>query len=564
MKLMLICMLACAGISAAFVEGTTEPVQPGVESIVVCGVEYDLPDGIVYGQNYGTLDQSILADPNDPTSGTEAGYTGLVGDDAEMARWGEGPGSGSPGEWGTDVLVEGFSVVGTGQDFDIDQVNGDLYVCWDSNHSSGDTLYCYKSTDGGYTWTQVMIATNGDGAISNPKVVCVENGSGATQVVIGGIWIESGDDPIWTRRVAATGGSPVFEQAAANVSYFDMDGGIGSGSYAFITWVPASTYDIYAARNAVSGSGWVNSQSLFSNTQVTSYPEIAAGAGGTLGVAFIDDRITTNQEVRIKRSTDSGASWAGSAQVSNNSGAYDLRETDIAFTHEATQTGWICVTYDTGAGGDNFGYYYSTNSGSSWTYGTIFSAGSTDENLGSLGTRRITSTGAVTVAFNADPGDMTMFTWASASTPTTFTTPVQINDFSATGLWRPTAGWISNYSAIMYTNIGPYYIYLDAYNFTGNEDQTTGIIGADGSVQVSPNPVTGAASISFELAQAGTVNLAVYDIAGHVVSSVVDGQVMASGSHTETWDGSGFAPGVYFCRLTTAGVDETRMMVVTR
>jgi len=563
-KLLVICMLAVVGIAAAFVEGADEPIEVVVESVNVSGIDLDLPDGIEYGEYYPPLDNSTLPDVNDPTSPTTSPYVSMTGSTTE--RFENITGSAFPGKWGGDVLVWGGEV-GTGQDFDSDETTGDIYAVFDSNNATGDTLAVYKSTDGGYTWSQFILGTNTDGAISSPKVVCVIDGSGTHWVILAGIWNESASDILWTRRVQTNGSGATWEQVAADVDYFDLDADVGSGAYAYVTFVPAGTNsDIWAARNAISGAGWVSSQSMFVDPGTPPYPEIAAGAGGTVGIAFIDTRLTTNDEIRIKCSTTYGSSWAGSAQVSNNSGAAELVHTDIAFTHGSTQTGWITATFDFSASNENLGYYYSTNSGSSWTYGGVFS-GATDENLCTLGSLK--SSEAVTVAFNADPGDMTMYTWTNGSSPTGFITPEQINDHTATDIWRPTAGWIGSYSAVMYCDIGPYNLYLDAFNFTGVEDFFTGIAPATGGIHTNPNPFSGMASISFDITQAGPVTLSVYNIAGQLVTNLVPGQTLASGNHVVQWDGndlngSPVAPGVYFCRLTTAGVEETHMMVRTR
>jgi hypothetical protein len=69
-----------------------------------------------------------------------------------------------------------------------------------------------------------------------------------------------------------------------------------------------------------------------------------------------------------------------------------------------------------------------------------------------------------------------------------------------------------------------------------------------------PNPFLGSSTIEFELPQAGSVALGVYDLGGRLVRSLAGG-VLPAGPHRLTWDGhdaSGArAPaGVYFVRLT--------------
>jgi photosystem II stability/assembly factor-like uncharacterized protein len=76
-----------------------------------------------------------------------------------------------------------------------------------------------------------------------------------------------------------------------------------------------------------------------------------------------------------------------------------------------------------------------------------------------------------------------------------------------------------------------------------------------------PNPFVGETRISYGLPRPGRVRLAIYDAAGKLVTSLVDGTVSA-GRHTATWRGSS-ARGVYFCALSSAG-GRTEIKLVLR
>ena len=85
---------------------------------------------------------------------------------------------------------------------------------------------------------------------------------------------------------------------------------------------------------------------------------------------------------------------------------------------------------------------------------------------------------------------------------------------------------------------------------------------------VSPNPVSGNARFSFDLAAQGVVSLGVYDVAGRLVARVVDG-TMPAGSHSVSWNGTDrggrrVANGVYFVRLDTESISQTRRLTVIR
>ncbi len=61
---------------------------------------------------------------------------------------------------------------------------------------------------------------------------------------------------------------------------------------------------------------------------------------------------------------------------------------------------------------------------------------------------------------------------------------------------------------------------------------------------------------------AGTqVRLTVHDVTGRVVATLADGQ-QSAGEHQVTWNGAAARPGVYFARLTAAGQETSRKLLV--
>jgi hypothetical protein len=86
--------------------------------------------------------------------------------------------------------------------------------------------------------------------------------------------------------------------------------------------------------------------------------------------------------------------------------------------------------------------------------------------------------------------------------------------------------------------------------------------------QNHPNPFNPQTAISFSLAQRGAMTLAVYDVAGRRVRTLLD-EIRAAGAHTVTWDGRNdagqrVASGVYFCKLVTGDFAQTRKMVLLK
>jgi hypothetical protein len=86
--------------------------------------------------------------------------------------------------------------------------------------------------------------------------------------------------------------------------------------------------------------------------------------------------------------------------------------------------------------------------------------------------------------------------------------------------------------------------------------------------RASPNPSTGSTAIAFALPADGDVRLRVYDAAGRLVRTLIDGRAPA-GEGLRTWDGrddrgAPAAGGVYFFRLDSGGKTLTRKMILVR
>lgn len=84
-----------------------------------------------------------------------------------------------------------------------------------------------------------------------------------------------------------------------------------------------------------------------------------------------------------------------------------------------------------------------------------------------------------------------------------------------------------------------------------------------------PNPFNPRTSIRFDLPQATSVSLKVYDVAGHLVRTLADGLMMPAGRREVGWQGcddSGrpLASGTYHCRLEAGSFMATMRMALVR
>jgi hypothetical protein len=81
--------------------------------------------------------------------------------------------------------------------------------------------------------------------------------------------------------------------------------------------------------------------------------------------------------------------------------------------------------------------------------------------------------------------------------------------------------------------------------------------------QNQPNPAQGRTSIGFTIPRASHVTIALYDVSGHKLTTLMD-EARPAGAGSVSFDAASFAPGVYFYRLRAGALAESRAMLVLR
>ncbi len=78
-----------------------------------------------------------------------------------------------------------------------------------------------------------------------------------------------------------------------------------------------------------------------------------------------------------------------------------------------------------------------------------------------------------------------------------------------------------------------------------------------------PNPFNPSTTIKYSVADAGQVNLTVYNIMGQKVAELVNSS-KAAGTYTVQWDAANAASGLYFYKLNSAGRTMTKQMMLIK
>lgn len=78
----------------------------------------------------------------------------------------------------------------------------------------------------------------------------------------------------------------------------------------------------------------------------------------------------------------------------------------------------------------------------------------------------------------------------------------------------------------------------------------------------SPNPASSSVTLRYEVPEAGSVRVVVYDALGREVAVLVGGSVPA-GRHEAVFDAGGLPSGLYLVRMTAEGFRQTRTLTLT-
>jgi hypothetical protein len=112
---------------------------------------------------------------------------------------------------------------------------------------------------------------------------------------------------------------------------------------------------------------------------------------------------------------------------------------------------------------------------------------------------------------------------------------------------------------------------MDYFGLTPTEPGTgiEGPVGANALAQAHPNPFNPVTTVGYSVRDAGPVTITVYDVAGRVVRTLLEGEFEAGTTGSVVWDGTNdggerCASGVYFYRIAAPGFQSSKKMVMLK
>lgn len=100
-----------------------------------------------------------------------------------------------------------------------------------------------------------------------------------------------------------------------------------------------------------------------------------------------------------------------------------------------------------------------------------------------------------------------------------------------------------------------------------HEVQSTPVAGSTPTFALStpyPSPVSGTATVAFTMGQSGRVSIAVYDVAGRRVATLLDSSSYAAGPSSVQFNAHDVPSGVYFVKMQTASQSLTKKITVVK
>ena len=313
----------------------------------------------------------------------------------------------------------------------------------------------------------------------------------------------------------------------------------GTGSSGFVVAKSAS------ARNPMSAVYWDTVTAVNLDGEISAFVSSSPNPGGLLGQAWVAvDRSTgpgrgnvyvlcsvrrtstpDPLDVMFARSTDGGRTWSAPIRVNDDtsSTAWQWFGTMSVAPTGRIDVVWLDTRDNPGSANSSLYYSHSMNDGVTWSQNVRLS-----------------------------------------------------------GSFNPYLGWpqqnkMGDYFHMISDSLGAHLAW--AATFNGEQDVYYGRLsfplvsvdeGGDEKVptlfslsQNYPNPFNPVTNFKFSIANSQLTILKVYDILGREVTTLVN-EVKQPGSYGVTWDATGIASGVYFCRLSTPEFVQTRKLVLLR
>ncbi len=482
-----------------------------------------------------------------------------------------GGNSGSIPLWGSDVLIMSHGIPTWGTiTTDQDEQNGDMYASLLVPHTGiYDTVYTYRSTNGGVTWQHftTQAGASGTGGIRDHEILighesgvtwvysfCLYDGAGSS----GGLWVlrmhpdTSGVQ--WTQIVVA----------GDTLENFSVDRNIETPQHIFIAW-QSTNEGIDMESSSDYTSSWGNHRNVAGNSR-----NAAVCAGGD-GYVYIVYQNYDTTDIRVGRYTNNliSPSFHFETVQSNVYGNFNPSVAAGRTTPGSSQVAWILYRQMNSIGNASIRVSHTTNGGTSWAAGAPWPVTNYVHSTWDMKYPYVrvsynsTLLRALATIPEAGP-DSLVYAFSRTTSPTVWEDRGVHNDYSITGEYGGRIDYSSDCSGgyLVYREFGSVNTWCDAFDFTTGIKQDKSKDDAH-FLHLTPNPSRNIAKLSYNIKKDGKVKIALFNATGRLVETFADGH-RTVGSYTTEINVGSASSGVYFLKISTPDGAFTKRLTIVK
>jgi hypothetical protein len=473
--------------------------------------------------------------------------------------------------WGDDKII--FN--GRASDISMDIArNGDIYIAVVGSYAGAatrDSVYVFKSTDGGENWTEwsrgVFATTQ---TFKQVELMLFDGFPGSTGdsyillfFLFDNGWLRVGrtdiSAPSWSyyTMVGGSGGAPVTQ--------FAVDRNYPSSNYRAVCLYDSSNV-IKSIRSEPSSNGtvWQDAVSL---GLIGRDLDLCYGFGGSTYATF-NGFSSGNLYVFENPNTGDPASWGSSTTLVTGS-TDTTRHGQVIASRESAPNNIVAVIFEKQVGSSFDLHWVLRPSGGSW--GSMENWVVPDENKWpAVYSRKVNSNQTFRSVFersgtgNAPPRSIRYKSFDG----NIWTQSAQVSDASndVTGLQKPEVADIDG-STPVFAFVGGNYtnVYFDNFSWTPSDiNEISGDLPEIYSLEQNyPNPFNPSTSIQFRIPENSFVSLKIYNVLGKEVSTLMNEEKNA-GTYEVNFNASALSSGVYFYKLEAGNFVQTKKMILMK
>jgi hypothetical protein len=468
-------------------------------------------------------------------------------------------------DWGDDIMIT------SGKAYDISMdisETGDIYVAVEGRKdgtTTKDSVYIYKSTDGGSTWTEWGFIYASTREFDQVELMCFDRTAGSEAYILLFFRFDDGWLRVGRRDMNTPGSWGYYTIVDEGVLDFAVDRNYSTSNYRAMCVYDSSNY-IYSTRSEPSSYGTVWQDKVNINGLVGRDLDFAYGWNGAVYTTFNGNNSGNLYAIENTNYADP-ASW--DAQYTITQGNVDTtRHAEIIASREDDPNNKVIVVFEKQAG-STYDLYDATRDNNVWeAYNTWVVP---DENKwpSMYVTKKIAGTQNFRAAFEQSgegnlPPRLIKYKGYDGSI---WSESFEFSDGDVTGLQKPEVGDIDGSTPVS-AFVGANYdgVYFDNETWVPVSVDDDVISQTPTSFEISqnyPNPFNPSTSIQFKIPENSFVTLKVYNVLGKEVATLLNEEKNA-GLYEVTFDATDFSSGIYFYKIEAGNFVATKKMILMK